>query len=84
MANRPKVIGGKGESTLNLNITFTATGDTEPLRAIEIARLIENYISVEMSAARVRVNVESAFLSYDEPYEERKAQIDQIMKDALS
>lgn len=79
------------ESTITLNIKFTATADTEPMRALEIARRVGNYIAVELDAAQVFVGVESAFLVYDEPYEARKAEteqfraeIEQLRKDLLS
>jgi hypothetical protein len=73
-----------GRSVINLEIEFEDTADTEPLRAGQIAELIQNYIAVQMDAVNVKVSVESAFLSYVSSYEARKAQAAQAVKDALS
>lgn len=51
-------------STINLNIDFYATGDTEPLSSAQIADKVRAYLSVEMEAAGLTVNVQSAFLDY--------------------
>ena len=73
-----------GRSVINLEIEFEDTFDTEPLRATQIAELIQNYIAVQMDAVNVKVSIESAFLSYLTAYEERKTQVAQAVKDALS
>lgn len=80
----PKVTGGTDESVLRLTLRFTATGDTEPLPARVITELLENYIAVEMSAARVRINIEEANLNYVLPYAMRRDAVEQQAKDALS
>ena len=73
-----------GRSVINLEIEFEDTFDTEPLRATQIAELIQNYIAVQMDAVNVKVRIESAFLSYVTAYEGRQAQTAQAVKDALS
>jgi len=73
-----------GESTINLRIDFQATGETEPLKAAQIATLIEHFLAVQMDLAEVRATVQSAFLSYTEAYQARRAQVEQSVKDALS
>lgn len=61
-----------GQSNITLRIRFTATADTERMRATEIARRVGLYLSVELDAANVVVEVDGAALDYREAHERER------------
>lgn len=57
------------KSRVNLTLEFEATGETPRLTAASIAKLVRDFLSVEMELAGADVSVTSAFLDYKTAYE---------------
>lgn len=72
------------KSRINLIVEFDATADTEPFPAPVIAELVKDFLAAQLDAANTTVKVDGAFLVYVQPYEARKAEVEQARKDALS
>lgn len=61
-----------GESEVVLNIRYFATADTPRVNGAEIARLVGNFLAVQLDAAGVRVEPDSSAISNVVQYEAEK------------